>query len=128
MLCRFVSHTSSYFFFFKQKTAYEMRISDWSSDVCSSDLQRLGIVEQHFRRNPAEAQESAFHPREPVRLALPKRRADMQPPRVTQRRHEQVHPHSRIRDPHPGDAKVDLHLMARRRLEPHRRAIGRAHV
>src|SRR3546814_4757388 len=27
------------FFFFKQKTAYEMRISDWSSDVCSSDLQ-----------------------------------------------------------------------------------------
>src|SRR3546814_3707724 len=28
-----------YFFFFKQKTAYEMRISDWSSDVCSSDLE-----------------------------------------------------------------------------------------
>src|SRR3546814_9026048 len=28
------------FFFFKQKTAYEMRISDWSSDVCSSDLAR----------------------------------------------------------------------------------------
>src|SRR3546814_12968322 len=30
------------FFFFKQKTAYEMRISDWSSDVCSSDLIALG--------------------------------------------------------------------------------------
>src|SRR3546814_6999639 len=30
------------FFFFKQKTAYEMRISDWSSDVCSSDLQTSG--------------------------------------------------------------------------------------
>src|SRR3546814_6825944 len=30
------------FFFFKQKTAYEMRISDWSSDVCSSDLLVLG--------------------------------------------------------------------------------------
>src|SRR3546814_8918832 len=28
-------------FFFKQKTAYEMRISDWSSDVCSSDLSNL---------------------------------------------------------------------------------------
>src|SRR3546814_7288034 len=28
------------FFFFKQKTAYDMRISDWSSDVCSSDLER----------------------------------------------------------------------------------------
>src|SRR3546814_6428376 len=32
LLCLFM------FFFFKQKTAYEMRISDWSSDVCSSDL------------------------------------------------------------------------------------------
>src|SRR3546814_486934 len=31
--------SSILFFFFKQKTAYEMRISDWSSDVCSSDLQ-----------------------------------------------------------------------------------------
>src|SRR3546814_8599722 len=30
-------------FFFKQKTAYEMRISDWSSDVCSSDLGHIGI-------------------------------------------------------------------------------------
>src|SRR3546814_4399002 len=34
--------TSLLFFFFKQKTAYEMRISDWSSDVCSSDLRRRG--------------------------------------------------------------------------------------
>src|SRR3546814_3103001 len=33
----------TYFFFFKQKTAYEMRISDWSSDVCSSDLQLRGL-------------------------------------------------------------------------------------
>src|SRR3546814_2315498 len=31
------------FFFFKQKTAYDMRISDWSSDVCSSDLQPDGL-------------------------------------------------------------------------------------
>src|SRR3546814_16668639 len=34
----FLSLCSLYVFFFKQKTAYEMRISDWSSDVCSSDL------------------------------------------------------------------------------------------
>src|SRR3546814_7882238 len=34
----FVGLLLSVFFFFKQKTAYEMRISDWSSDVCSSDL------------------------------------------------------------------------------------------
>src|SRR3546814_10271375 len=33
------------FFFFKQKTAYEMRISDWSSDVCSSDLIGGGVGE-----------------------------------------------------------------------------------
>src|SRR3546814_2087164 len=32
------------FFFFKQKTAYEMRISDWSSDVCSSDLQGMVLL------------------------------------------------------------------------------------
>src|SRR3546814_9999753 len=32
------------FFFFKQKTAYEMRISEWSSDVCSSDLLIAGIL------------------------------------------------------------------------------------
>src|SRR3546814_5400568 len=35
------------FFFFKQKTAYEMRISDWSSDVCSSDLCRCGTAQGH---------------------------------------------------------------------------------
>src|SRR3546814_20996805 len=32
-----------FFFFFKQKTAYEMRISDWSSDVCSSDLHQVTV-------------------------------------------------------------------------------------
>src|SRR3546814_15388323 len=37
------------FFFFKQKTAYEMRISDWSSDVCSSDLSQATRAEQPFR-------------------------------------------------------------------------------
>src|SRR3546814_6334609 len=36
-------HVSSFIvFFFKQKTAYELRISDWSSDVCSSDLRHPG--------------------------------------------------------------------------------------
>src|SRR3546814_4916877 len=45
-------------FFFKQKTAYEMRISDWSSDVCSSDLRDAGndgpAIFQRSRRD-------AFH-------------------------------------------------------------------
>src|SRR3546814_7195908 len=40
-----------FFFFFKQKTAYEMRISDWSSDVCSSDLGRIEFAgELHHDR------------------------------------------------------------------------------
>src|SRR3546814_8701728 len=38
----FVIQLVFFFFFFKQKTAYEMRISDWSSDVCSSDLAAHG--------------------------------------------------------------------------------------
>src|SRR3546814_7753876 len=41
------------FFFFKQKTAYEMRISDWSSDVCSSDLHIAIVLD---RPQPAEGQ------------------------------------------------------------------------
>src|SRR3546814_3822861 len=36
------------FFFFKQKTAYEMRISDWSSDVCSSDLIEAFKAVDHY--------------------------------------------------------------------------------
>src|SRR3546814_4144203 len=38
------------FFFFKQKTAYEMRISDWSSDVCSSDL----LVDDRIGERPLD--------------------------------------------------------------------------
>src|SRR3546814_7247743 len=45
-------------FFFKQKTAYEMRISDWSSDVCSSDLLRSGSA-CRFRQFGNESQRNA---------------------------------------------------------------------
>src|SRR3546814_10544524 len=41
-MCVLLMYIVSLFFFFKQKTAYEMRISDWSSDVCSSDLVARG--------------------------------------------------------------------------------------
>src|SRR3546814_8821543 len=44
-------------FFFKQKTAYEMRISDWSSDVCSSELIAVSIDE--VSRNSAESADVA---------------------------------------------------------------------
>src|SRR3546814_8661916 len=54
-----VSFCVAQFFFFKQKTAYEMRISDWSSDVCSSDLglgdARQALVQQ-LRRQVLEVQ------------------------------------------------------------------------
>src|SRR3546814_5789068 len=43
-----------FIFFFKQKTAYEMRISDWSSDVCSSDLAR-GAGSRSLGRRPVPA-------------------------------------------------------------------------
>src|SRR3546814_1056058 len=39
---------SAMFLFFKQKTAYEILISDWSSDLCSSDLDRNAAFRQHF--------------------------------------------------------------------------------
>src|SRR3546814_6579670 len=46
-------------FFFKQKTAYEMRISDWSSDVCSSDLRvEIDALGEVLERLPAIRQEA----------------------------------------------------------------------
>src|SRR3546814_8242279 len=49
-------------FFFKQKTAYEMRISDWSSDVCSSDLQRwANVANTPFRYWKMESFEGGVH-------------------------------------------------------------------
>src|SRR3546814_12083069 len=44
-----------YFFFFKQKTAYEMRISDWSSDVCSSDLNRIAADRETHTSRPSRS-------------------------------------------------------------------------
>src|SRR3546814_3114987 len=43
-------------FFFKQKTAYEMRISDWSSDVCSSDLFFNHLLKGALRGSPLSAE------------------------------------------------------------------------
>src|SRR3546814_4407425 len=70
-----------FFFFFKQKTAYEMRISDWSSDVCSSDLllvhrgAHAGLpaaqgARQPQRRTAGRARRGAAH----LRAARPRAR------------------------------------------------------
>src|SRR3546814_16937967 len=49
------------FFFFKQKTAYDMRISDWTSDVCSSDLTDGGCHGAHGGRRQRPAGLGAVH-------------------------------------------------------------------
>src|SRR3546814_2217541 len=60
------------FFFFKQKTAYEMRISDWSSDVCSSDLNgcfvQLACLEHlaDIARPAPGNHDQAFAPHQPL--------------------------------------------------------------
>src|SRR3546814_8602392 len=63
-------HESSYvlLFFFKQKTAYEMRISDWSSDVCSSDLahRKITRAKQAYVAHPIDARQLIPHLRQRV--------------------------------------------------------------
>src|SRR3546814_3240949 len=49
-----------FFFFFKQKTAYEMRISDWSSDVCSSDLRDHRVAGRPLLDHLSPQSESAL--------------------------------------------------------------------
>src|SRR3546814_6052826 len=69
MYCCFVCYTLVVFsysvFFFKQKTAYEMRISDWSSDVCSSDL----VVPRQDHLAVADAEEATDRDHQPLHLA-----------------------------------------------------------
>src|SRR3546814_7093310 len=68
LLYVFVSMLIYVFFFFKQKTAYEMRISDWSSDVCSSDLRLEGprggaqqFVQHQLPRVPVQPAQPVGH-------------------------------------------------------------------
>src|SRR3546814_20404137 len=84
------------FFFFKQKTAYEMRISDWSSDVCSSDLDQRD-PHRHVRRPPPRPTVPTRRPRTEAGQA-----ADT-PPRLTHTRPGRRRPHRpRTRRTGPG--------------------------
>src|SRR3546814_8640382 len=56
------------FFFFKQKTAYEMRISDWSSDVCSSDLECRGATRLRMASSSQRRETRGIHPLFRVRV------------------------------------------------------------
>src|SRR3546814_2037663 len=74
------------FLFFKQKTAYEMRISDWSSDVCSSDLRQQHEVAAERRYVPRRPERSEPQQR-PERRA--QQRAPGEPPSADRAGHRQ---------------------------------------
>src|SRR3546814_16004205 len=102
-----------FFFFFKQKTAYEMRISDWSSDVCSSDL-----------RNPPETAAPRRAPaQEQTAVAV---RAD--PPNQTQPSSLPIH----MVPPQGRSAKraleLNLHILGQAFENQRHQAIGSASV
>src|SRR3546814_12510748 len=103
-------------FFFKQKTAYEMRISDWSSDVCSSDLLRRetclcrlcepvdpecgrALADRRLRRDDVEAEKRAAEQFERERysrclqaLDISKRLIDQRPEKTNEVTGMQLHP------------------------------------
>src|SRR3546814_6902858 len=86
--------TCMFFFFFKQKTAYEMRISDWSSDVCSSDLMRQWLGDGQRARTDHHRHRQSIGDAGPQRSGAP--HADRQ-------RGEAQHRH---RHHQPGDDPV----------------------
>src|SRR3546814_488146 len=75
MFLRSICFFSYFVFFFKQKTAYEMRISDWSSDVCSSDLRRLTRRSLTQARGKDAAHKNLFN-RLPIHTSALDRRPD----------------------------------------------------
>src|SRR3546814_5347385 len=78
--------------FFKQKTAYEMRISDWSSDVCSSDLQAPRVVGGNLQRNRTDGRRDNEH-RDRTRRVVG---GDLQRNRVNDRRDDERRARQRI--------------------------------
>src|SRR3546814_8163073 len=115
----------AFFFLFKQKTAYEMRISDWSSDVCSSDLKRAARHRIVDHREPLDA------PRDPIAAdrfdGHP--RLWRQPPLGTVVGvHEQYHAiviHPAIAIAVAVDRGVELIVRAHRRQPQHRAIVDR---
>src|SRR3546814_4234965 len=71
LFCFYICFYCLFFFFFKQKTAYEMRISDWSSDVCSSDLFRRDAEPEQWPLARSVAERSKRAGRIPADPAVP---------------------------------------------------------
>src|SRR3546814_7872246 len=125
------------FFFFKQKTAYELRISDWSSDVCSSDLRDAGLavvllqpldqlaveIVQHARAAREQFDLAAEHPQQARQLDADVAAADDGHPRRRGAEMEEVVRHQaqlRTRDRWPPRLPAGG--------DHHAAPIGRAHV
>src|SRR3546814_7160034 len=112
------------FFFFKQKTAYEMRISDWSSDVCSSDLVDIGVADHELLEDVVLDRPVERRPVDPLLLARDDEEGE-------DRNHRAVHRHADRhlverdaveqylhildavdRDPRLADVADDAHMVA----------------
>ncbi len=81
--------------------------------------QRPRVVDERLLRNAAEVRERSFEAVEPRRLPFVPERLHEDPPRIAERRHEQMDPHGLAAHIDPRLAEVDLKLPPRRRLEPH---------
>src|SRR3546814_3546443 len=103
-----------FFFFFKQKTAYEMRISDWSSDVCSSDLASDPSLRPRWR--PPGFRSPPWRSQRRLRLRMP----------------SAGHPHHAVSSPPSSDLEGDRQAYVEpvrprarqcgQRLRPHERS------
>src|SRR3546814_4236498 len=104
-----------FFVLFKQKTAYEMRISDWSSDVCSSDLLDIDDVETPDERGRVGERQRAFvgdegqGPLQPIEIGLgpaPQRLFELRDPLFDEQRQQRLERPAVIAlvgiDPDPG--------------------------
>jgi hypothetical protein len=84
--------------------------------------QRPRIIEDHLLRDPAEVPERALRAVQPGRLPLMPEGPDKRPPQIAQGRDKQMHPHRGTPNRHRDRPKVDLRLLARRRLSKRRQA------
>src|SRR5262249_11536827 len=85
------------------------------------DYQGPGVVQQDLLRHSAELGKRAFQSVEPALLSLVAKRPDVMPARITERGNEQIRAHFAAADLDQALTKIDLHLLARRCLKPHRR-------
>src|SRR3546814_5933070 len=114
------------FFFFKQKTAYEMRISDWSSDVCSSDLP--ASVNGRRRRRHVYAGQGLLPRRPEECLPGGVRRSRIEVPRGRELVAVGVEPTGLDECGRPAPQRVEVHEEGGLAAVAHARPIGRAHV